>query len=99
MSSQALGATTSGADAFGGPEVTHVSSNGIWVLASGREHFLPYDDFPWFKDASISQILRVEEPVAGHFYWPDLDVDLSVEIIEHAERFPLSSRKPKGPDA
>ncbi len=91
MSSQGLGATTSEADAQWGPEVTHVSSHGIWLLASDREHFLPYEHFPWFKEASISQVLAVEEPAPGHFYWPELDVDLSVEIIEHPERFPLRS--------
>jgi hypothetical protein len=26
-----------------------------------------------------------------HLYWPDLDIDLSVESIEHPERFPLVS--------
>jgi hypothetical protein len=31
----------------------------------------------------------VEEPSVGHFYWPDLDVDLTAEIIEDPERFPL----------
>ena len=25
-------------------------------------------------------------------YWPDLDVDLAVESIEHPERFPLVSK-------
>lgn len=31
---------------------------------------------------------NVEEPSSRHFYWPDLDVDLTEEIIEHPERFP-----------
>jgi hypothetical protein len=46
-------------------------------------------DFPWFKDATIGKVLNVEEVHADHFYWPDLDVDLTAEIIEHPERFPL----------
>jgi len=29
------------------------------------------------------------EPFPNHFYWPDLDVDLSKEIIKNPERFPL----------
>lgn len=37
-------------------------------------------------------ILNVEEPRRGHYYWPDLDVDLTEEIIEHPERFPLVAR-------
>jgi hypothetical protein len=36
-------------------------------------------------------VFNVEEPHPGHLYWPDIDVDLSLEIIEHPERFPLQS--------
>ena len=70
-------------------EVTNISSNGIWLWAKGKELFLAYEDFPWFKDASVKKILNVEEPSPNHFYWPDLDVDLTTEIIEHPDRFPL----------
>ncbi len=70
-------------------EVTNISSNGIWLWADGKELFMAYKDFPWFKDVPIKKILNVEEPFEGHFYWPDLDIDLTVEIIEHPERFPL----------
>jgi hypothetical protein len=73
-------------------EVTHVSGHGVWLLTGDRELFMPYDDFPWFKEATIREILNVEEPSPGHFYWPDLDVDLAVESIEHPERFPLKAR-------
>ncbi|WP_394809313.1 DUF2442 domain-containing protein [Nitrosomonas sp.] len=34
-------------------------------------------------------IIRVKEQSPGHFYWPDIDVDLTIESIEHPERFPL----------
>ena len=70
-------------------EVTNISNNGIWLWARGKELFIPYEDFPWFKDVPLKKILNVEEPSSGHFFWPDLDVDLTDEIIEHPERFPL----------
>jgi len=73
-------------------EVTNISAHGIWLLASAGELFLPYEDFPWFKDAAVAKILHVEEPTPGHFYWPDLDVDLTAEIIEHPDRFPLTAK-------
>ena len=41
---------------------------------------------------AVGKILNVEEPTPGHFYWPDLDVDLDTESIEHPERFPLKSK-------
>lgn len=73
-------------------EVSHISCNGVWLLAGDKELFMSYEDFPWFKDVSVRKILNVEEPHAGHFYWPDLDVDLTAEIIEHPERFPLKMK-------
>ena len=85
MSSNKLGINTSLV------EVTHISSHGIWLLTNGHELFLSYNEFPWFKDSSVSKILNVQEPSQGHFYWPDLDVDLTEEIILHPERFPLKS--------
>lgn len=74
-------------------EITHISSNGIWMLTHHEELFLSYDDFPWFKDQNLKAILNVEEPWPGHFYWPDIDVDLDLEIIRHPERFPLQAKK------
>ena len=74
-----------------GVEVTNVSSHGIWLLVGDRELFLSYEDFPWFKDQPLRRVLAVEEPSPGHFYWPELDVDLGVESIEHPGRFPLKS--------
>lgn len=86
MSSEAPGKNTSGC------EGTQVSANGARLLAGGREYFMSFEDFPWFKDASTGKILKVEQPAPGHFRWPELDVDLTTGIIGHPERFPLKSR-------
>lgn len=56
---------------------------------------MSYEDFPWFKDQPIKAVLNVEDPSRGHFYWPDIDVDLTEAIIEHPERFPKIARKPE----
>ena len=77
-------------------EVTNVSRHGFWLLIEGRELFLPFDKFPWFRNAAIGQLLRVEQPHPTHLYWPDLDIDLAVESIEFPERFPLISCVPSG---
>jgi hypothetical protein len=74
-------------------EVTHISAHGIWILSRDHEMFLSYDFFPWFKDVPIGKILNIEEPTPNHFYWPDLDIDLSVEMIENPERFPLVDKR------
>ena len=73
-------------------ELANVSPHGLWLLIDGKEHYLPFDSFPWFRDATIGELSRIERPGPGHVHWPDLDVDLSVESIEHPERFPLVSR-------
>ncbi len=73
-------------------EVTHVSSHGVWLLVEGKELFLSFDDFPWFKDAPIGKIMNVEQAVPGHFRWPDLDIDIDIESIEHPDRFPLRAK-------
>jgi hypothetical protein len=86
MNSRALGKNTSAV------EVTNISSHGVWLLTAERELFMSYEDFPWFKDVPIGKVLNVEEPTPGHFYWPDLDIDLTAEIIEHPDRFPLRSK-------
>jgi hypothetical protein len=73
-------------------EVENISAHGVWLLYRGRELYLSYSDFPWFKDQPIKSILNVEEQSSGHFYWPDIDVDLTEQIIEHPERFPLIAK-------
>jgi len=72
-------------------EVTNISSGGFWQLLGGQELHLPFKRFPWFRHATIGQLLNVEWPSSHHLYWPDLDIDLAVESIEHPERYPLVS--------
>jgi hypothetical protein len=74
------------------PEVTNISTHGLWVLWRGREHFLDYEGHPWFRDARVSELLNVRAESETHLYWPDLDVDLSLGILKHPERYPLVSR-------
>jgi hypothetical protein len=73
------------------------------MLIQEREVFLPFEKFPWFRDAAIGEILNVELPHPDHLYWPDLDIDLAAESIDNPDRFPLASEwrpkrlKPTGP--
>jgi len=73
-------------------EVTNVSSHGLWLLIGRIERFVSFKVFPWFRDASIAQLTNVELPSPYHLYWPDLDVDLAVESLDHPERYPLVSQ-------
>lgn len=73
-------------------EVTNVSPHGFWLLLDSEELFLPFEDFPWFRNSTIAQLSRVERPTPHHLYWPDLDIDLAAESIRHPEAFPLVSK-------
>ena len=75
-----------------GVELANVSTHGVWLLLDDREVFLGFKDFPWFRDATIGQLTRIERPSPHHLHWPDLDVDLAVDSIDHPERYPLVSR-------
>jgi uncharacterized protein DUF2442 len=86
MTSAAFGSSTSAV------EVANVSKHGFWLLLGDQEVFLPFEDFPWFKDAPIGKLLNVEWPSHHHLYWPDLDIDLAVDSLFHPEQFPLISR-------
>ena len=75
------------------PEITNVSEHGFWIFTGGQEYFLPFEKFPWFREAKIGEISNVELWHKRHLYWPSLDVDLSLEIIEHPEKFGLIAKQ------
>lgn len=85
MTSGALGRGTFPA------EVTNVSAHGFWLFVGEREMFVAFEKFPWFRDASIRAITNVQLPSPHHLHWPDLDIDLAVESIDHPEKYPLVS--------
>jgi hypothetical protein len=73
------------------PEVTHVSTHAFWLLIGDEELAVPYAEFPWFRQATIEQLMAVERPTDDHLYWPLLDIDLSVASLRHPAAFPLVS--------
>ena len=72
------------------PEVTNISKHGFWLFLKGKEYFLSFTEYPWFKDANISSIADVELIHNHHLYWPKLDVDLTIEILEHPKEYTLT---------
>ncbi|MFC1498038.1 DUF2442 domain-containing protein [Verrucomicrobiota bacterium] len=83
MNSQTLGMSTSVL------EVTHIDTKGLWLFVDNKEHYMPFDQFPWFSDASVKQISNVEKQSQDHLHWPDLDIDLTLDMIDHPENYPL----------
>ena len=73
-------------------EVTHVSKYGFRLLLDTEELLVPFDQFPWFRNATIDQLSDVQWPTPNHLHWPQLDADLSVEAIRDPAAFPLVSK-------
>ena len=73
-------------------EVTNISKHGFWILIGEEELSLPFQGFPWFEAASVSAIFNVELQGSQHLYWPDLDINLTVESIKRPEKYPLVSK-------
>ena len=37
-------------------EVTHISKHGFWLLLSDEELLVSFEEFPWFRQATIDQV-------------------------------------------
>ncbi len=73
-------------------EVVQLTPVGLWLAWRDTELYLDHDLFPWFRQASVAQVFNVIEERDGHFHWPDLDVDLDIDRIQHPERYPLVAK-------
>ena len=72
--------------------VENITPFGIWLLANDKEYFLKYEDYPYFKDQPLRSIQNVQLLHGFHLYWPDLDVDLEIDVLEHPDQYPLRSK-------
>jgi hypothetical protein len=70
-------------------EIENIFPEGIWVWVQGSEYLISFEDYPWFRDATVAQIHNVEMPHEGHLYWPNLDIDIELEALRHPSRYPL----------
>ncbi len=73
--------------------VENITSFGIWLYIKGKEYFLNYDEFPYFKDQTVKSIQNVKLHHGFHLQWPDLDVDLEIDNLENPEKYPLKSKR------
>ena len=62
-------------------------SEGIAVVVNGREYFLRFTDFPWFEYCSVAELRDMTSDRWG-VYWNSVGIDLSIQSLEHPERFP-----------
>lgn len=74
-------------------EIQNISKFGIWLLVQGKEYFLSYKDFPWFKGAKPNSIKNVRLINQDHLHWPALDVDLELESVKKPQKYPLKYKE------
>ena len=83
MKSKKNGKNTSSVD------VQNISEHGFWLFVKGKEYFLPFESYPWFKEVKVSEIQDVHLNHGHHLNWPSLDIDLELESIESPEKYPM----------
>jgi hypothetical protein len=72
--------------------VENITPFGVWMLINRKEYFLPYSEFPYFENMSIRSIFNVEFSHGFHLYWPELDIDLTIDNLDHPEKYPLRAK-------
>ncbi len=70
-------------------EVSNIDVHGFWLYIEDSEYFLPFKEYPWFKNAKIKEILKVKFLHSHHLYWPDLDIDLELASLKNPDKYPL----------
>ena len=83
MNSSPTGIVTSGC------EVTNITPQGFWLLVDNQEYFVPFEDYPIFRDATVAQIHALQHTNPGHIHWPALDADIELEALARPEAYPL----------
>ena len=72
--------------------VENITLNGVWHFLRGKEYFLDFEEFPYFRDHPVKSIHNVKLLHGFHLYWPDLDVDLEIDNLENPARYLLKSK-------
>jgi hypothetical protein len=73
-------------------EVSNIDVHGFWLYVEDKEYFLPFEEYPWFKNAKVKEILNVKLLHDCHLYWPNLDIDLELACIASPDKYPLKYR-------
>jgi len=72
--------------------VTNISGLGFWVLAGEKEYFVPFKEYPGFKEASVNQIFNFSFIPPSQLRWESLDIDIELQSLSQPESFPLVFR-------
>jgi len=68
--------------------IENITPLGIWLFVRDKEYFLSYKDYPYFRDQTLGSIQNVQLLHGYHLYWPELDVDLEIDILKIQKNTP-----------
>jgi hypothetical protein len=74
------------------PTVLRIGSIGFWLLVDDREYFIPFNQYPAFQKATVSQIYAMKQIGPDEFTWPELDIDIELNSLQNPDMFPLAYR-------
>lgn len=69
--------------------VEEITPFGIWLNVKTKEYFLSYDVFPYFQNQQNNKVKNVKLYHDFCLHWPQLDIDLELDNLEHPEKYPL----------
>jgi hypothetical protein len=62
---------------------------GFHLLVDETECFVPFEDYPRFEQAKLSEIFNMQRLTPDQFHWPDLDIHIELNALKAPEKFPL----------
>jgi hypothetical protein len=76
--------------------VENVTPLGIWLFVQGREYFLSYEDYPYFREQILSAIQNVQLLHGCHLYWPLIWKSIILSIRKSTLCGPVQGRRGQG---
>lgn len=76
-------------------EITNIGPLGFWLLIDETEYFVPFEDYPRFKQARVFEIFNLQRLSPDQFHWPDLDIDIELDALKTPEKYPLAWKDEK----
>ena len=74
-------------------ELASINDLGLWILIDDKEYFIPFKDYPGFRESSLYQIFNIRYYPSGQLCWTDLDIDIDLKSLSEPESFPLIWKK------
>jgi hypothetical protein len=69
--------------------ITNITNVGCWMLIDQVEYFIPFNEYPVFRQATIEQIHDFKKLSPDQVYWESLDCDIELKALKEPQNYPL----------